>query len=124
MRRWVKTAWADKRGTTAVEFAMVSPVLITLLVGMLVLCLCLFLLGSLHFAVEDAARCASVKTTVCTDASTTVAYAQAHYYGPSKPTFTYATATCGNSVTAAISYVAQLGLTQVTIPFSATACFP
>lgn len=124
MRHWLENIWADKRGTTAVEFAIVSPVFIALIVGMLVLCLCLFLLGSLHFAVEDAARCASVRTTVCTDASTTVAYAQSHYYGPSKPTFTYAAAGCGNSVTASINYVAQLGLTQVTIPFSATACFP
>ena len=124
MRRWIQKAWADARGTTAVEFAMVSPVFIALIVGLLVLSLCLFLIGSLHYAVEDAARCASVRTTVCKDASTTVAYAQSHYFGPSTPTFTYATAACGNSVTASIDYVAQLGLTQITIPFSAAACFP
>ena len=124
MRRWVQQAWADARGTTAVEFAMVSPVFIALIVGLLVLSLCLFLIGSLHYSVEDAARCASVRTTVCKDASTTVAYAQSHYFGPSTPTFTYATAACGNSVTASLKYVAQLGLTQVTIPFSAAACFP
>lgn len=124
MRRWLKIACADNRGTTAVEFAMVSPVLIALIVGMLVLSLCLFLIGSLHYAVEDAARCAAVRTTVCTDAGTTVAYAQSHYYGPSTPTFTYAAAACGNSVSASINYVAQLGLTQITIPFTAAACFP
>ena len=117
-------AWNDERGTTAVEFAIVSPVFIALVIGILYLCLCLFLVGSLHYAVEEGARCASVRTTVCKDASTTVAYAQSRYFGPSSPTFTYATAACGNSVSASISYVAQLGLTQFTVPISATACFP
>jgi Flp pilus assembly protein TadG len=119
-----KTAWNDERGTTAVEFAMVAPIFIALVIGILYLCLCLFLIGSLHYAVEEGARCASVRTTVCKDASTTVAYVQSRYFGPSSPTFTYAAAACGNSVSGSINYVAQLGLTQFTIPIAATACFP
>jgi Flp pilus assembly protein TadG len=114
----------NEDGTTAVEFAIVSPIFIALVIGIMSLCLCLFLVGSLHFAVEEGARCASVRTTVCKDATTSVAYAQSHYYGPGSPTFTYATSACGNSVSASINYVAQLGLTQFTIPISATACFP
>jgi Flp pilus assembly protein TadG len=124
VRQFYKKAWRDARGTTAVEFAIVSPVFIALIVGILYSALCLFLVGSLHFAVEEGARCASVKTAVCTNASTTVAYAQSHYYGPSSPTFTSTTAACGNSVSASINYVAHLGLTQFTLPVSATACFP
>jgi Flp pilus assembly protein TadG len=118
----------DERGTTAVEFAIVGPVFIALVVGILYLCLCLFLVGSLHYAVEEGARCASVRTTVCSDDTTTVAYAKSHYFGPSSPAFIYANgaaASCGgNSVTGSISYVAQLGLKQFTIPITATACFP
>jgi Flp pilus assembly protein TadG len=117
-------AWNDERGTTAVEFAIVSPVFIALVIGILYLCLCLFLVGSMHYAVEEGARCASVRTTVCKDATTTVAYAQSRYFGPSSPSFTYAVAACGNSVSGSINYVAQLGLTQFTIPIAATACFP
>jgi Flp pilus assembly protein TadG len=124
MRIFPKKSWNDERGTTAVEFAIVSPLFIILVIGILYLCLCLFLVGSLHYAVEEGARCASVKTTVCKDATTTLAYAQSHYYGPSSPAFTYAAAACGNSVSASINYNAQLGLTQFTIPLSATACFP
>jgi Flp pilus assembly protein TadG len=124
MHHLLRHMWREQRGTTAVEFALVSPVFIAMVLGLLALCLCLFLIGSLHYSVEEAARCASVRTTVCTDASTTIAYAQSRYFGPSTPTFSYAAATCGNSVTASINYVAQLGLTQVTIPFSASACFP
>jgi Flp pilus assembly protein TadG len=116
----------DQQGTTAVEFAIIAPVLIALLVGTMALCVALFLIGSLHFAVEDGARCASVKTTICSDAATTVAYTQSRYLGPDgvSPTFTYAPATCGNSVSASINYSMNVGFKTFVIPISATACFP
>jgi Flp pilus assembly protein TadG len=124
VRNFHTVAWNDERGTTAVEFAIVGPLFIALVVGMLYLCLCLFLVGSLHYAVEEGARCASVRTTVCNDATTIVSYAQSRYFGPSSPTFTYAAAPCGNSVSGSINYVVELGLKQVTVPIAATACFP
>jgi Flp pilus assembly protein TadG len=123
VRQFQKLVYKED-GTTAVEFAIVSPVFIALVVGILYTCLCLFLVGSLHYAVEEGARCASVRTKICKDATTTVTYAQNRYFGPGSPTFTYATSACGNSVSASINYVAQLGLTQFSIPISATACFP
>ena len=96
-----------------------------LLIGTMAFCVALFLIGSLHFAVEDGARCASVKTTICSDSATTVAYTQSRYFGPDvSPTFTYATAACGNSVSASISYSMDVGFRTFTIPISATACFP
>ena len=117
--------WADDRGTTAVEFAILAPFLMLLLVGTVCISLALFLVGSLHYAVEEGARCASIKTTVCSDSPTTIAYAQSQYFGPSPtPTFTYATAACGNAVSASLSYVDNLGITRVTVPVSASACFP
>jgi TadE-like protein len=122
--RWTSLV-LDQQGTTAVEFAIVAPVLILLLVGTLALCVALFLIGSLHFAVEDGARCASVKTTVCSDAATTIAYTQSHYFGPNvSPSFTYAAAACGNSVTGSINYSMDIGPRTFVIPISATACFP
>jgi Flp pilus assembly pilin Flp len=122
--RWTSLV-LDQQGTTAVEFAIVAPVLILLLVGTLALCVALFLIGSLHFAVEDGARCASVKTTVCSDAATTITYTQSRYFGPNvSPAFTYAAAACGNSVTGSITYSMDIGLRTFVIPISATACFP
>ena len=118
------TSWKDERGTSAVEFAIVGPVFIMLVIGLLYLCLSLFLIGSLHFAVEEGARCASVKTTICSDAATTVAYAQSRYFGPSSPTFTYQAAGCGNSVSATVNYVVELVIRRVTVPIAATACYP
>ncbi|MGB9058454.1 MAG: TadE family protein, partial [Pseudolabrys sp.] len=69
MRELHKNITNDERGTTAIEFAIVGPVFIMLLIGILYLCMCLAVVGSMHFAVEEGARCASVKTTVCTDQS-------------------------------------------------------
>jgi Flp pilus assembly protein TadG len=130
VRSDLKSLCVDDQGTTAVEFAIVAPVFIALLIGALALCISLFLVGSLHYAVEEGARCASVKAA-CADASgnpnaiATVAYAQSHYFGPAvSPTFTYASAACGNSVSASISYSLNVGFRTFVIPISATACFP
>jgi Flp pilus assembly protein TadG len=125
VRDLLKSFRPDQQGTTAVEFAIIAPVFIAMLVGTMTLSIGLFLIGSLHFAVEDGARCASVKTTICSDAATTVAYTQSRYFGPAvSPTFTYAAAACGNSVSGSISYSMNVGFKTFVIPISATACFP
>jgi len=117
--------WADDRGTSAVEFAIVAPAFVLLLVGTIYLCMGLFVVGSLNYAVEEGARCASVKTTVCSDSPTTVAYAQSQYFGAgATPTFTYSTGACGNIVSGSLTYVANLGITKVSVPVTASACFP
>lgn len=125
MRNFFKIVWDDEHGTTLLEFAIVGPLFVALSVGMLYLCMCLFIVGSLHYAVEEGARCASVRTTVCVDAAATISYARSQYFGPSSPTFVYdGSASCGNSVSASMSYVLELGLTQITVPIAATGCFP
>lgn len=126
MRQICTSGWQDARGTTAVEFAMVGPIFIALVIGTFYLCLCLFAIGSVHYAVEAGARCASVRTTQCTDATSTLAYTKSQYFGPSStPTFTYnATATCGHAVSGSLNYVVELGLETFTVPITATACYP
>jgi Flp pilus assembly protein TadG len=129
VRNRLKVLRLDEGGTTAVEFAIVAPVFIALLVGTISLCIGLFLVGSLHYAVQEGARCASVKTACQVnggpDAAATVTYTQNHYFGPSvSPTFTYAAAQCGNSVSASINYSMNVGFKTFTVPISATACFP
>jgi Flp pilus assembly protein TadG len=125
VRNLVRSLCRSEDGTTAVEFAIIAPVFILLLLGTIGLCFALFLIGSLHYAVEDGARCASVKTTICSDSATTIAYTQRSYLGPNvSPTFTYASAACGNSVSGSISYSMNIGFRTFVIPISATACFP
>jgi hypothetical protein len=115
----------NERGTTALEFALVAPVLILLVMGTIFICIQLFLVGSLKYAVEEGARCASVKTTICTDSASTVTYTQNHYFGPGvSPIFTYAVTSCGNSVSASLNYVVNLGMMELTLPVTASACYP
>jgi Flp pilus assembly pilin Flp len=117
---------SDESGTTAIEFAIVGPIFIFLVIGIAFLCMGLAVAGSMHYAVEEGARCASVRKTVCTDEQTTIAYTQSHYFGPGEvPTFAYdPAAACGHSVTASTSYVVDMGLKKITVPISAAACFP
>jgi Flp pilus assembly protein TadG len=125
VRHLLRSIRRNQDGTTAVEFAIIAPVFILLIIGTIALCFALFLVGSLHFAVEDGARCASVKTTICSDPATTIAYAQSRYLGPNvSPTFTYAAAACGNSVSGSVTYSMNVGFRTFVIPISATACFP
>jgi len=102
-----------------------------LLISTIALCFALFLTGSLHFAVEDGARCASVKISICADSPTTIAYTQSRYLVPNvSPTFTYNNAaSCGpgntgNSVTGTVSYTMDIGFRKFVVPISATTCFP
>jgi Flp pilus assembly protein TadG len=129
VRNLLKSLRLDRQGTTAVEFAIIAPVFIAMLVGTMALSVGLFLIGSLHYAVEDGARCASVKAACqvngVPDATATQTYTQNRYFGPNvSPTFTYAAAACGNSVSASVSYSMNVGFRTFVIPVSATACFP
>jgi Flp pilus assembly protein TadG len=131
MRDLLRSVSRNEEGTTAVEFAIIAPLLILLVIGIIGLCFALFLIGSLHFAVEDGARCASVKTQICQDTPTTIAYTQSRYLGPNvSPTFTLNNAAAcgpansGNSVTGTVNYSMNIGFRTFVIPITATACFP
>jgi Flp pilus assembly pilin Flp len=123
----IRAIWSNNRGTTAVEYALVAPVFIGLVVSAFYFYMALFLIGSLHYAVEEGARCASVRTLQCSDYSTTISYTRSQYFGPAvSPAFDYNNPKlpCGNSVTASATFVVNLLLQSVTIPITASACFP
>jgi Flp pilus assembly protein TadG len=115
----------DDRGTTAIEFAIIAPLAVMLLVGITSLSLILFAIGSMHFAVEDAARCASARPAVCGSAAAIVTFAQSRYVGPiAAPIFTSTTAACGHQVSATVTYTLDVGMYKQSVPLSATSCFP
>lgn len=112
-------------GATAVEFAIVAPVFFILIIGTMNLGLMLFTMGSMQYAVEDAARCASVKTTICNTSAATIAYAKSRYFSPLiKPTFSYSTPSCGKKVTATATYSFVTGDSRMSVPLSASNCYP
>ena len=106
------------------EFAMVLPAMAVLILGSLFSGLLMFSTGSLHYAVEQAARCYSVNVGECTSASQTSTYARNQYYGLSNPVFTVSTPLCGYQVNGTLTFVLNTGITKWNVPLSATACFP
>ncbi|MDB5444606.1 MAG: TadE family protein [Phenylobacterium sp.] len=125
MRLWLQRLMAAEHGGAAVEYAMVLPVFITLIVGGLCAGNLAFAVNSLHYAVQDAARCASVKTTVCTSPSNIQSYAAGRYSGPQiSPSFSYSTGGCGHTVSATATYPIILAAATLNVPISASACYP
>lgn len=111
-------------GSTAVEFGLLLPAFASLVVGTLYTGLCVYSATGLHSAVEQAARCYSVNATLCGSPSATVTYAQTQYYGINSPTFTAATASCGHQVSGTVTVALADVFSNLSIPLSATACFP
>jgi Flp pilus assembly protein TadG len=112
-------------GAAALEFALVIPAFILLIVGSLFTANLVFTVASMHFAAEDAARCASIQTTVCTDSSSIVSFANTHYAGPHvSPSFVYSTSGCGHTVTGTVNYAMNLGQRTIHVPVTVNACYP
>jgi Flp pilus assembly protein TadG len=122
----------SRRGNTAAEFALVLPGMLFLIFGAVNLCIVVYAAVNLHSAVEGGARYASVTTASgATVTSTSVSnYVTGHYKGPGLGMTVACTPTncsasgCGHTVTATGSYKVSYGFGAVTVPLSATACFP
>src|SRR5579871_2354854 len=125
MRALFTQSKSDTRGTAALEFAIIAPVFLAMAIGGIYMCMMAFAMGSMQEAVQAAARCYSVQATVCTNASTTQSYASTHYYGPAfTPTFVASTPSCGHKVTGTITYSFPFYYNTLSVPLSASACFP
>jgi Flp pilus assembly protein TadG len=112
-------------GNTAVEFTLVLAPLILLTIGTINVSLMMHTVSALHYAVEDAARCSSVKTMICSDSAATAAYAASRYKSVGTAvTFTRTLEPCGNRVVGVADYRFITGLSVIHVPLSATACYP
>jgi Flp pilus assembly protein TadG len=115
----------DSVGASAAEFALLLPMFCALTIGAINLCIMVYANSLLQYAVDDAARCESVKTTVCTSAGATQTHAAATFgFANLSPTFTASAATCGNQVVGSVSYPLNMVVTTLTPTLSATSCFP
>lgn len=127
MRRRFLTS---ESGASAVEFALVLPAFLVLLLGTIHMCLLLYSSQTLHSAVEAGARCAAVRTGTgqeCSgDKTTTVpAFALSQYWGPGiSPSFQYWVSGAATCITGTGSYTISAVLVNTTVPLSASACFP
>ena len=115
-----------RQGTTAVEFAMVAPVLFLIIFGGVEFGMLLWTQSALHFAVQEAARCASVTPSTCGTASQIATYAASETTGLniSSSAFTVTTPSCGHQVSASYPYQFIVsGLLPFTPTLTAQACF-
>jgi Flp pilus assembly protein TadG len=111
-------------GSTAVEMGLLLPAFASLIVGTLYAGLTVYSAAGLHSAVEQAARCYSVNATTCGSSDATVTYAQTQYHGINSPAFTASTASCGHQVSGTVTVGLHDVFANLSIPLSATACFP
>jgi Flp pilus assembly pilin Flp len=109
---------SDPSGATAVEFAMVAPVFLALILGIIHLSFLALTVGSLNYSVEKGARCAALSTAANCPA-------ESYYFAPGDtPVFTYSGAACGTSLTGEVTYSMNVILYHASIPLRASACFP
>lgn len=112
----------NESGVTAIETALVMPVFLLLLLGIIHAGLLIFTQASLHYAVEKRVRCVAVSgASACPAAST-------HYFGPgATPVFTDIAPSGSQkcqALSGVVTYNFDLGLWQRNVSLSSKACFP
>jgi Flp pilus assembly protein TadG len=118
------------RGNAAVEFALVFPLFIMLVLGIMETGRIYRVWHTIHFAVVEAARCASVNPTLCGTSAQIASYAAGQAIDLALPAgktaanvFTVTTASCGTKVTATWPYqYVAVGLFPYSVTLTASAC--
>jgi Flp pilus assembly protein TadG len=125
-RPFLRRLAGDCRGVAAIEFAICAPILLVVMFGIIELGRIMWTQNALHYSVEEAARCMTIDTTVCSSSSTTQSFAAARSGVPNIPTsaFTVANAGCGNQVSASYLFPFISNEFNISITLSASSCFP
>lgn len=130
----------NDNGSTVAEFALVLSVAIVFIFGLLNISLVMYTTTRMHWAAEDAARCASVRTA-CADANAAqkatkvTNWAASHYQGTSSSAVVWRyspTGTCsgsaasntGHTVTGQTTYNLRAGVFYKSFQLYTTACYP
>jgi Flp pilus assembly protein TadG len=125
--RAARAIWRDQRGAEAVEFAMVSLVFFALMFGVAEFGRVLWIQNALHYAVQQAARCAAVNYAVCGNQDLMRSFA-ATVAGSGVPgsafSLTDPDPACGKQVTASYTVDLYVPLVSMNPTLTASACFP
>jgi len=124
-RRFLRRFHGDLGGASAIEFALVLPVFVLLVLGSMSAATLGLSVASMNYAAEEAARCAALKKAACMTPSATATFASTKYMGPSvSPVFTYTTDGCGNTVKGTATFSLNLVPAFRSVPLSTSACYP
>ena len=123
--------WARWSGAAAIEYALILPVLLLCIFGLMDTGRLIWCYATLSRAVDAAARCAAINTTACgtTAQIQNVAASEAWGMTITASAFTVAAATCGTRVTGTYSFdFVMPGFNYVvptgTITLTAASCYP
>jgi Flp pilus assembly protein TadG len=123
----------SRRGATAVEYAIVLPVFLMFVLGLIDCSRLIWSYATLSRAAEDAARCAVVNTVSCGSATDITTYAAGQAWGlGAAPVFTVTSPTpaCGQQVNGTLTFTFIIPWFYGTEPvgnamtLNATACYP
>ena len=115
----------QESGATALEFGLVLPILIMMMLGVISMSMLGGAVSGMHYAVEEAARCYAVNKTACPSSSTAATFAHSRYVGPEvNATFQASNAGCGFTVSGTGRFQFELAIVSLDIPLSASACYP
>ncbi|HZT51383.1 MAG TPA: TadE/TadG family type IV pilus assembly protein [Stellaceae bacterium] len=122
----------DRRGVTAVEFALLLPFFVILLFGIIEFGQALFLQAALQHAVTEAARCATISgapgsTPDCSSADKVATYAASEAYGLAVASGVFSTSAPAGFNCVAASYPFTLSiplLPALAVTLSAKSCYP
>lgn len=116
----------DCGGNAAIEFAIGAPILLLAMLTVVELGRIMWTQNALHYSVEEAARCYTIDTTICSSTSTTASWAAAHSGVPNLTAtdFTVSTQACGTQVSASYLFPFLTKLVSYPLTLSAKSCFP
>jgi Flp pilus assembly protein TadG len=126
----LKLAHDDTRGTVLIEYAITLSLFILVLFGFIQVGLLMWTQVWLQHAVEMAARCGSVNTTVCNNASNIKSYAASQSWGVDPPASAFTAtinATCGANTGTLVSATYPfhpINYIFVTLNVEAKSCYP
>ena len=117
---------SDESGSAAVEFALLLPMFLMVIIGGMGLSMLGYSAAGLQFAAQSAARCASINTTICSSITNTQVYASQRFTNITGKTATLVASTqsCGNQVSGSVSFKINTGIYTINIPLTSVACFP
>ena len=116
---------AERAGNTAVEFAIILPAFLSIFLGIMEFGRFLWTKNALNYAVEEAARCAAVNTTLCGTQALMQSFADDRS-GLAFPSadFTLSTPACGTQVSGTYVFTFIVPLVSTSITLQATYCYP
>lgn len=118
--------WIENRGAAAVEAALVLPVFLTFIYGIIQVALMFWTQASLYHGAQMAARCSALQQPACASTELTQQYAASQSYElrPAASVFTVSAEACGTQVIARYDYQPFSAFTSsLRVPLEARACF-